>query len=134
MKTDTEIIVGGRVFVISGYESEEYLQKVGTYINNKLTEYLRDEGFKRLTPDYQNLLLEINMADDYFKAKYQIALLEDELKAREDELCNIKHELISTQMKLENLEKALQSSKDEATEKDKKLIRLETELKERDKK
>ena len=27
-KTDTEVIVGGKVFTLSGYESEEYLQKV----------------------------------------------------------------------------------------------------------
>ena len=27
-KTDAEVIVGGKVFTLSGYESEEYLQKV----------------------------------------------------------------------------------------------------------
>ena len=28
VKTDTEVIIGGKVFTLSGYESEEYLQKV----------------------------------------------------------------------------------------------------------
>lgn len=27
-KTDTEVIIAGKVFTLSGYESEEYLQKV----------------------------------------------------------------------------------------------------------
>ena len=27
VKTDTEVIIGGKVFTLSGYESEEYLQK-----------------------------------------------------------------------------------------------------------
>ena len=27
-KTDTEVLIGGRVFTLSGYESEEYLQKI----------------------------------------------------------------------------------------------------------
>ena len=27
-KTDTEVIIGGKVFTLCGYESEEYLQKV----------------------------------------------------------------------------------------------------------
>ena len=27
VKTDTEVIIGGRVLTLSGYESEEYLQK-----------------------------------------------------------------------------------------------------------
>ena len=38
-KTDTEVLIGGRVFTLSGYESEEYLQKIALYINNKVSEY-----------------------------------------------------------------------------------------------
>ena len=56
-KTDTEVIIGGKVFTLSGYESEEYLQKVASYINNKITEYNKNESFKRLTLDMQNVLL-----------------------------------------------------------------------------
>ena len=46
-KTDTEVLIGGRVFTLSGYESEEYLQKIALYINNKVSEYNKVEGFKR---------------------------------------------------------------------------------------
>ena len=133
-KIDTEVIVGGKVFTISGYESEEYLQKVATYLNGKYNDFNKDDGFRRLTLDYQNLLLQFNVADDYFKAKNQISLLEDELKSREDDLCNIKHQLISTQIKLDNQEKSLNTLKSDLAEKGKKIIRLETELKERDRK
>ena len=38
-KTDTEVIIGGKVFTLSGYESEEYMQKIASYINNKINEY-----------------------------------------------------------------------------------------------
>ena len=38
-RTDTEVIIGGKVFTLSGYESEEYLQRVASYINNKVAEY-----------------------------------------------------------------------------------------------
>ena len=34
VKTDTEVIIGGKVLTLSGYESEEYLQRVASYINN----------------------------------------------------------------------------------------------------
>lgn len=133
-KTDTEVIVGGKVFTLSGYESEEYLQKVASYINNKHSEYDKIESFRRQSADYQGLLLEFNIADDYFKAKKQMVLLEEELKTREDELCNIKHELIATQIKLDTLEKNYLAAKKEADENVKKVIRLETELKERERK
>ncbi len=133
-KVDTEVIVGGKVFTISGYESEEYLQKVATYLNGKYNDFNKEDGFRRLTMDYQSLLIQFNIADDYFKAKNQIELLNDELKSREDDLCNIKHELISTQIKLDNQEKNINTLKADLTEKEKKIIRLETELKERERK
>ena len=128
-KTDTEVIIGGKVFTLSGYESEEYLQKVASYINNKITEYNKNESFKRLTLDMQNVLLQLNIADDYFKAKKQINILEEEIQTKEKELYNLKHELIASQIKLENTEKNVKKLQAEANENAKKFIRLETELK-----
>lgn len=128
-KTDTEVIIGGKVFTLSGYESEEYLQKVASYINNKIAEYNKNESFKRLTLDMQNVLLQLNIADDYFKAKKQISILEEEIQTKEKELYNLKHELIASQIKLENTEKNVKNLQAEANENAKKIIRLETELK-----
>ncbi len=128
-KTDTEVIIGGKVFTLSGYESEEYLQKVASYINNKMSEYAKVESYKRQPLDMQNVLLQLNIADDYFKAKRQISLLEEEIQGKEKELYNLKHELIATQIKLENTEKNVKSLQGELNESAKKIIRLETELK-----
>lgn len=119
-KTDTEVIIGGKVFTLSGYESEEYLQKVASYINNKITEYNKNESFKRLTLDMQNVLLQLNIADDYFKAKKQINILEEEIQTKEKELYNLKHELIASQIKLENTEKNVKKLQAEANENAKK--------------
>ena len=35
-KNNTEVIIDGKVYTLSGYESQEYLQKVATYINDKI--------------------------------------------------------------------------------------------------
>lgn len=75
-KSEIEVLIGGKVYYISGYESEEYLQKVASYINNKISDFEGEDAYKRLNAQYQNLLLLLNMADDYFKAKNRIALLE----------------------------------------------------------
>lgn len=128
-KTDTEVIIGGKVFTLSGYESEEYLQKVASYINNKVNEYSKVDSFRRQPLDTQGVLLQLNIADDYFKAKKQISLLEEELQTREKELYDLKHELISSQIKLENTEKQMKELQREANENSKKMVRLETELK-----
>ena len=130
-KTDTEVIIGGKVFTLSGYESEEYLQKVASYINNKMNEYNKVESFRRQPLDTQSVLLELNIADDYFKAKKQISILEDELQTKEKELYDLKHELISAQIKLENSEKQSKELQRELNENAKKIVRLETELKDK---
>ena len=129
VKTDTEVIIGGKVFTLSGYESEEYLQKVASYINNKLSEHNKVESFRRQPQDTQNVLMQLNLADDYFKAKKQISLLEEEIQSKEKELYNLKHELIASQIKLENMEKNIKSLQTEVNDSARKIVRLETELK-----
>lgn len=121
-KTDTEVIIGGKVFTLCGYESEEYLQKVASYINNKLAEYNKVDSFRRQSPDTQGVLLQLNIADDYFKAKKQISILEEELQSKEKELYDLKHELISSQIKLESAEEQVKNQQQ-------KVNQLETALK-----
>jgi len=128
-KIDAEVLIGGKVYTLSGYESEEYFQKVASYINNKTAEYGKLDSFKKLPMDMQSVLMQINIADDYFKAKKQISIMEEEVKTKEKELYDLKHELISYQIKLENSEKNVKSLTAELQENAKKIIRLETELK-----
>lgn len=133
-KTDAEVIIGGRVLTLSGHESAEYLQRVAAYINNKLNEYNKMDSFKHQPADTQNMLMLLNIADDYFKAKNQQELREQELKTKENELYDLKHELIATQMKLDNTAKSLQDAQKELNESSKQIVRLETELEEKRKK
>ena len=128
-KTDTEVIIGGKVFTLSGYEGEEYLQKVASYINNKISEYNKIDSFKRQPIDTQNVLLQLNIADDYFKLKKQIELMEEQLTEKEKELYDLKHELIATQIKLENTEKNSKSLQSKLDDSSKKIIQLETQVK-----
>lgn len=127
-RTDTEVIIGGKVFTLSGNESEEYLQKVASYINNKINEYNRVDSFKRQPMDMQNVLLQLNIADDFFKAKKQIGVLEEELQNKEKELYSLKHELIAAQIKLETSEGRIKELQVESNENAKRIVRLETEL------
>ncbi len=124
-----EVLIGGKVYTLSGYESEEYFQRVASYINNKMSEYGKLDSFKKLPMDMQSVLMQINIADEYFKAKKQISILEEEVKAKEKELYDLKHELISYQIKLENSEKIVRNLNAELLENSKKIVRLETELK-----
>jgi len=106
-KTSAEVLIGGKVYTLSGYEGEEYLQKVATYINNKLGEFDNTEGYRRLPADMKATLLELNIADDYFKAKAQVEKLEQQIEAKDKEIYDLKHDLISNQIRTESDEKEM---------------------------
>lgn len=127
-KNNTEVIIDGRIFTLSGYESEEYLQKVAAYINNKISEFKKDEAYKRQNIDVQKALLDLNIADDYFKAKKQADALENELESKDKQLYEIKHELIAAQIKLETGEKEQEDLKKQISDLQKDIIRLETRI------
>lgn len=130
-KTSAEVIIGGKVYTIAGLESEEYLQRVASYLNGKIAEFQESESWVKLSTDYRNILMEINIADDYFRAQKDAAGLREEISQKEKDLYDIKHELIATQMKLERTEKSLKAITKENDDNIKKIIRLETEMKTR---
>ena len=127
-KNKTEVLIDGKIYTLSAYESEEYLQRVATYINNKLAELKKLDGYARLSQELKSILLELNVADDYFKAKNQVEMVEEELAQKDQELYDLKHELISTQIKLEDAAKELEALKEQTTEYQKQIVKLETEL------
>ena len=118
----TEVLIGGKVYTLSGFEGEEYLQKVSSYLNHKITECTNSEG-------YRNVLLALNIADDYFKAKKQGDSLESDIELKDKEMYDLKHELISVQIKLENAEKELAKMKEENNDLQMQIVKLETEMK-----
>ncbi len=105
-KTSAEVIIGGKVYTLSGYEGEEYLQRVATYINNKINEFNGMEELRCFPSDMKATLLQLNIADDYFKAKAQVEKLEQEIEQKDKEIYDLKHDLISNQIKAESDEKS----------------------------
>ena len=131
VKNTTQVLIGGKIVTLSGYESEEYLQKVANYMNNKLTELGQLPGYNRQALETRHTLLSLNIADDYFKAKKQGDSLENDIELKDKEMYDLKHELISAQIKLENAEKELAKMKEENNDLQMQIVKLETEMKNR---
>ena len=87
----TEVLIGGKVYTLSGFEGEEYLQKVSSQGDS----------------------------------------LENDIELKDKEMYDLKHELISAQIKLENAEKELAKIKDENNDLQMQIVKLETEMKNR---
>lgn len=127
-KNTTEVIIGGKVFTLSGYESEEYLQKIAAYINNKLAEFTKDEGYRRQSAEVRANLMYLNIADDYFKAKKLGDNFSLEIENKDKEIYNLKHELIAEQIKAESAAKQIEELKDKISKLQNNIVKLETEL------
>lgn len=128
IKTDVEVVINGKQYTLSGYESSEYMQKIANHINKKLTEFKMQEGYSRLDIDMKNILLAINLSDDYYKAQKAIEDIRLENEEMGKEVFDMKHELISAKTKIEELEEELKKIKQEKKEAEHQIIRLETKL------
>ena len=130
-KRYTDVLIGGKVYTLGGFEGEEYLQKVSTYLNHKINECASSDGYRKQSADTRNVLLALTIADDYFKAKRQGESLESDIELKDKEMYDLKHELISAQIKLESIEKELSKLKEENNDLQMQIVKLETENKNR---
>ena len=102
-KTSAEVVIDGKVYTLSGYEGEEYLQKVAAYINNKIAEFEAMDDYRYIPLNMKGTLLQLNIADDYFKAKRQAEVFEEDSQLKDKEMYDLKHDLIEAQIQVENL-------------------------------
>ena len=100
-------MIAGKVCKLSGYEEEGYLQSVASYINAKISEITDREEYRKTSNDIKSIMIQLNIADDYFKAKAQFENAEENYKKAEKDLFELKHELVDTQMRVEELQEKL---------------------------
>lgn len=127
-RNDVKVVIGGKQYNMGGYESEEYLQSIASYINSKTDELKQQGAFPKLDSDIVNILLQINIADDYFKLKKSQEETDREYTEKQKENVDLKREIIGLQAKLETYEMENRAMKDENLELQKRLIRMEAEL------
>ena len=104
-KNYTQVLIDGKIYTLGGSEDEAYLQKAASYVNEKIAEVRKFPGFLKQSDDYQEAMIELNLADDYFKAQERADTMERLRNDMEKETYSLKHELIGLQMKQESAEK-----------------------------
>ncbi len=83
-KNKVNVRIAGKDYTLVGTESDEYIQKVGLYIDKKMNEIMKANS--RLSTSMAAVLTAINVADDFFKAYESEAALKKEIKKTQDEL------------------------------------------------
>lgn len=122
-KNNTKVLIGGTVYTLSGEESEEYIQRVALYINNKMDDLKQSDNGQRLNTRLLNVLLAINIADDLFKEKDSIEQYKERLHQKDKEIELLKEQIdaldsekSSYDNKIQELENIVQSYKKELDE------------------
>jgi len=65
VKNKVNVRIAGKDYTLVGVESEEYIQKIGLYIDRKMNEIMKINP--RLSTSMAAVLTAINIADDYYK-------------------------------------------------------------------
>lgn len=103
------IRIAGKDYTVVGVEAEEYIQKVGHYIDKKMNEIMRVNN--KLSTSMAAVLTAVNVADDFFKAsenearhKSELGRLQEEIQLLRDEKKQLSQEntaLASTNSRLQ---------------------------------
>ena len=128
VKNTAQVIIGGKIITLGGYESAEYFQKVASYMNHKLEELVEMSGYSRQPVETKHMLLSLNITDDYFKAKKQAEMFEQDLRQKDQEMYDLKHELISLRMQIEEAQKNQQEALEQRSLLEGKVNELEKEM------
>lgn len=129
-KNTARVIIGGKIITLGGFESEEYFQKVASYMNHKIAQLSAAPGYSRQPVDMKNLLLSLNIADDYFKAKDKAESNEKDFFTKDKEAYDLKFDVTSLQMRLDEERLKLQESEAKRIALEKKVAELENQVEE----
>lgn len=127
-KTDVEVLINNKKYVLCGYESTEYLEKIASYINRKIGELKEDQGYRSLDQEMRTVLLDINLADDYFKVVSQVKRMEDERENTNGDLFEVKHEVVKLQNELEQIREQYRCLQNDYQQAEKTIVELKTKL------
>jgi cell division protein ZapA len=90
-KNKVEIRICGKDYTVVGVEPEEYIQRVGLYIDRKMNEIMRVNN--KLSTSMAAVLTAVNVADDYFKSHENEAVMKKEIKKLSEDVASMGDEI-----------------------------------------
>ncbi len=116
-----KINIAGKDYHIVGTEQEEYIQKIGHYVDKKMNNML-DVGENNLSTVMASVLTSVNIADDYFKERDRANQQKTRMNELEKKLREAQNKIIALEQKNTRIE-------EQKAELRLKLVEKETELK-----
>jgi len=125
-KPKLSVVIDGKVYMLSGGSSEAYMQKIASYVDNKIRELKEIPNFTKLSPDYRSVLLSLNLAEELFKVQDEKDVSNKEYREKEEEIYRLKQELVEKDMRIDTANRLVIEYKTKVNEMQKRIIELET--------
>lgn len=124
-KRELSVVIDGKVYRLSG-GSDSYLQKLASYVDGKIIELKTQAGYNKLSTEYRDILLALTIAEEVFKLKEEIEVFNQDSRDREQELYELKQEVVDKKLQIDTANKLVEDYKTKVNELQKRMIGLET--------
>lgn len=125
-KRKMEVIIDGKVYTLAGEEPEEYMQRIASYVNNKMQELKAVPSYKKLSKDMQGILLALNISDDLYKTKEVVQMVKEEYDRKDKMIYDMTQQLTQEKLQAETARKLAEEYRHKINELQKRMIELET--------
>ena len=83
-------------------------------------------GYNKLSTEYRDILLALTIAEEVFKLKEEIEVFNQDSRDREQELYELKQEVVDKKLQIDTANKLVEDYKTKVNELQKRMIGLET--------
>ena len=125
-KAKLSVVIDGKVYMLSGGNSEAYMQRIASYVDSKIRELKLQSGYNKLPQEYKSILLSLNITEELFKLQDEINIFNQEHLENEQELYRLKQEIVDKEMRIDTANKLVIEYKTKVNEMQKRIIELET--------
>ena len=125
-KKRISVVIDGKVYILAGSESEAHMQRVASYVDSKLREIKVAGSYGKLSREYKNILLSLNIAEELFKLQDELEVIRKEHMENEQELYRLKQDIVDKEMRNDTANKLVIEYKTKVNELQKRIIDLET--------
>lgn len=87
-KNKVDVRIAGKDYTLMGVESDEYMQRIGLYIDKKMNEIMKMNS--KLSTSMAAVLTAINVADDYFKSNESEGIAKTDIQRAQEEIARLR--------------------------------------------
>lgn len=124
-KSEVSVVIDGKVYRLSG-GSDTYLQKLASYVDGKIKELKKQTGYNKLSIEYRDILLALNIAEEVSRLQDEIEEFNQGSRDKEQEIYELKQEIVDNKLQIDAANKLVEDYKTKVNELQKRMIGLET--------